>query len=329
LNISIHSDAIQEGRWFQNLSRHFHDAELKIIGPRGTNSHIIEEIIKYDRPDIILIVDNEVKLVLEKTEEVPTGHNMGQRFARIVRSAELHLPFIFFAPFVAMKHGTYANQCYINARVFYAIKKLSEIHQTPIMLVNWICDDEYELIRDGREDEELAILIDDIISNDFDFEKSTLTQQVFTKMDDEYKARIKMHPNYQNPPKSVLIRKTDDFKTEYLSDFDISKIPKYFFSRDKTLLYKIGMTPQNCRREDPYTGMQLVYDYHWCRYGENTMDRSTNLVLWIPYVDVQTWKTKNPNEINKKRHLYYSIPDLLVLKDGLIVPKKFKQETLI
>ena len=131
MKIQIYCDALQEGEWFKGISLNFRNAELLEINSRGSNPKLIEEIIEYDRPDIILVIDKKIKIVLEKTEEVPTGHNVGQRFARIVKSAELRIPFIYFCPFVAMKHGKYANRCFINARLFTAIENIRHSESSP------------------------------------------------------------------------------------------------------------------------------------------------------------------------------------------------------
>ncbi len=326
MNIQIFCDALQEGLWFKKLSGKLRDAEIKTIKPRGNNPRIIEELIKYDRPDIILLINNKPVLVVEKTEEVPTGHNVGQRFARIVRSAELRIPFIYFCPFVAMKHGKYANRCYINARLFVAVKNMSKIHNTPILIVNWRCDDDYELIRDGSEDRELTELINDLFQNNFNFDNSIIAKRILEKMDNEYNERIRTFPEYKNPPHTGKIVKTSDFIKEIGKAFGNIEIPKYFLDRAYTLLYRLGMRPEKCRREDPFTGTQLVYDYIWCRYGETVKERKINLVLTIPLVTIKRWKDANSDDLHRKRHLYYTIPDLLVLKDGIIVTDKIKKK---
>ena len=41
----------------------------------------------------------KVLLVVKKTREVPTGHNVGQRMARLIRAVELGIPTIYFCPF--------------------------------------------------------------------------------------------------------------------------------------------------------------------------------------------------------------------------------------
>jgi len=326
MKIQIYCDALQEGEWFKNLSPNFKDADILSIKDRGKNPRIIDELIEYDRPDIILVIDGKVKLALEKTEEVPTGHNVGQRFARIVKSAEVSIPFIYFCPFVAMKHGKYANRCFINARLFTAIQNMSKIHNVSILVMNWVTDADYELIRTGEEDREIKLLIKELFNKNFQFEKSEIINDLQRKMEEERKARIAMHSSYDEPPNTVKIIDTSNLIRDLKEKFGNFKIPKLFIKNKETVFYTLGMTPENCRREDPFTGMQLVYDYYWCRTGPKITDRKRNLVLNIPLVDKKRWLSANPNEPHKKRHLYYTIPDALVLKDGIIVTENIKNQ---
>jgi len=326
MKIQIYCDALQEGEWFKNLSPNFKDADILSIKDRGKNPRIIDELIEYDRPDIILVIDGKVKLALEKTEEVPTGHNVGQRFARIVKSAEVSIPFIYFCPFVAMKHGKYANRCFINARLFTAIQNMSKIHNVSILAMNWVADADYELIRTGEEDREIKLLIKELFNKNFQFEKSEIINDLQRKMEEERKARIAMHSSYDEPPNTVKIIDTSNLIRDLKEKFGNFKIPKLFIKNKETVFYTLGMTPKNCRREDPFTGMQLVYDYYWCRTGPKITDRKRNLVLNIPLVDKKRWLSANPNEPHKKRHLYYTIPDALVLKDGIIITENIKNQ---
>jgi len=326
MKIQIYCDALQEGEWFKNLSPNFKDADILSIKDRGKNPRIIDELIEYDRPDIILVIDGKVKLALEKTEEVPTGHNVGQRFARIVKSAEVSIPFIYFCPFVAMKHGKYANRCFINARLFTAIQNMSKIHNVSILVMNWVTDADYELIRTGEEDREIKLLIKELFNKNFQFEKSEIINDLQRKMEEERKARIAMHSSYDEPPNTVKIIDTSNLIRDLKEKFGNFKIPKLFIKNKETVFYTLGMTPENCRREDPFTGMQLVYDYYWCRTGPKITDRKRNLVLNIPLVDKKRWLSANPNEPHKKRHLYYTIPDALVLKDGIIITENIKNQ---
>ena len=214
----------------------------------------------------------------------------------------------------------------INARLFTAIENMSKIHKVPILVMNWIADENYELIRDGKEDAELKLLIDDLLSNNFNFEKSKIVKDVLRKMENEREDRIKMHPSYEEPPNTVKIIKTLSLVSELKEKFGDFKISDRFVNNNETIFYVLGMTPENCRREDPFTGTQLVYDYYWCRTGQKTSDRKRNLVLNIPLVTKKRWLEANPNEIHKKRHLYYSIPDMLILKDGVIITENLNNQ---
>ena len=80
---TIYSDNLIEADWFKSLNKKFSDSKVALIKSRGNNLPIIEKIISYDRPDIILLKNNKPLLVVEKTREVPTGHNVGQRMARL------------------------------------------------------------------------------------------------------------------------------------------------------------------------------------------------------------------------------------------------------
>jgi hypothetical protein len=91
MQYEIWGDNENESLWFQGLDSRLVSAKVRNIGPRGTNSEIVDSLVVYDRPDIILLADEKPILVLEKTAEVPTGHNVGQRVARLVRAAELSL----------------------------------------------------------------------------------------------------------------------------------------------------------------------------------------------------------------------------------------------
>jgi len=126
---SIYCDSLIEAEWFQNLSEKFKDSKIIKIKERSKNNNVIEDLIKYDRPDIILTKKGKALLVVEKMKEVPTGHNVGQRMARIVRASELQIPCIYFFPYRARKHGKHTSICNVNARLFFAINKINEINK--------------------------------------------------------------------------------------------------------------------------------------------------------------------------------------------------------
>ncbi len=126
MKLQAYCDNAVEGRWFRQLSPLLKSIELCKIEARGSNPPVIDKLVEYDRPDIILTLGDRPLLVIEKTREVPTGHNVGQRFARLVRAAEAEVPTIAFFPFDAMKHGDYANVCNLNIRLLKAFESMSQ-----------------------------------------------------------------------------------------------------------------------------------------------------------------------------------------------------------
>lgn len=318
--IEIYCDNSQEGLWFKDLSDHFNESKVKTIKVKGTNPSYIERFLRYDRPDIILVIDEEPKLVIEKTSEVPTGHNVGQRFARIANTVEEGIMFVKFFPFKARKHGRYTSICYVNARLFAAFEKMMELHKIPVLAINWPCDRNGELVRDGSEDNKIRLLINELVNFNFVPKLCPNIEQIKVEMKKEYNNRIKMHPAYKHPPPTVQIVETGNYVNLLTQKFpdEIKKLPQAFFNRKETLVYKFSMTEEHCRREDPYTGTQFIYDYIWCRNGVEPTDKYRNLVLVSPLIRKSVWLRANPNNPNRKSWLYYTISNLIVLKDGLI-----------
>lgn len=94
----VFCDSLQEGLWFRQLHDDFKDAELMVIPStlKEQMKYGIEHVLQYDRPDIIVKDNGQVIFVLERTVEVPSGHNVGQRFGRLVAAAKEHIPVVFW-----------------------------------------------------------------------------------------------------------------------------------------------------------------------------------------------------------------------------------------
>lgn len=314
--LQLFSDDEQEALWFKSLDDRLLEVDHKIMG--GTLPEYIESLLDYDRPDIIMAVDEEPVLVVEKSSEVPSGHNMGQRFGRMVRAAEHEVPSIMFFPYLAMKHGTHAGLCYANARYFKAMWEVSRIHDTPFWSINWPCDDDGELINDGTEDELLSQFVTEFIDNSFEVKELNVNEDIKEEMEWGYDRSVDVHPKYEDLPRSVKIRDTESVVKEWKEERGEVELPDDFHDRDETLVYKVGMSPENCRREDPYAGMQFVYDYGWCREGPKPSEKYRNLVINVPKVTRETWVHKNPNDPSRKSSQWYATAEAFALKDGVI-----------
>jgi hypothetical protein len=78
------------------------------------------------------------------------------------------------------------------------------------------------------------------------------------------------------------------------------------------------MTPASCRREDPYTGMQFLYDYLYCRTGTHVVDKKAALVLRFPQLTRKQFTDANPNDPRRKSSLWYATANELWFSDGNI-----------
>jgi hypothetical protein len=313
---TIYADNLVEGDWFTGLSPALEGAEIRLIGSRGRNPACIEELVRYDRPDIILLRDGEPVLVLEKTREVPTGHNVGQRVARLVRAAEEHVPVIKYFPYDAKKHGDYAGMCNLNIRLLKTFEQMTEIHGIPVVAVNWPCDKHGELIDDGSENEGIAALVDGYLASDLahDCDEFVACEESMAK---EYKRRLARRSSYGELPNSVEIVATARFLASAGGCVDNASAAK-LEARPKTLVYTMNMTPEKCRREDPYTGMQFIYDYTCCRSGESPGEKHTNLVLRFPLIPKAIWLEKNPDDPARKSCNWYLTANGLLFSDAYL-----------
>ena len=312
----IWGDNENESQWFQSLDSRFKSAKVRNIGKRGSNTDLIDSLVIYDRPDIILIKDASPILVLEKTAEVPTGHNVGQRVARLVRAAEHSIPVLFFLPFDSRKHGVHTGICSINTRLLKAMLRMSEIHETPVLAVEWLSNPESgELITDGSQDVQLAKLVSGILDS-YPEKWSGVVREHESWLGNQLEIRNAKYSPYRKLPSSARIQKTNDFLSSLR--FNTTKYSS-LLRREQSLVYKMDMTPEACRREDPYTGTQFIYDYGWLREGPKPSNRNMNLLLHVPRVTVKKWKEANPNDPLRKSSNWYLTADAIVLKDGIIL----------
>jgi len=239
---------------------------------------------------------------------------VGQRVARLVRSVELGIPTLKFFPFDARKHGRYTNICNLNARLLQAFENMWRIHNTPMIAVNWASDSHGELIEDGSADVELQTLLAGYIKSGFNSNcsefKSARQRQLA-----EYSQRCETYEAYGNPPPSLKIGKT----IEMLRELGIPRTSQQagkLLLRDESVVYEIGMSEEKCRREDPYTGTQFIYDYLYCRNGPKPDNKFRNLILHFPNIRKEIWNSRNPNDLARKSSNWYLTANAHVYGDG-------------
>jgi hypothetical protein len=313
----IYGDSVVEADWFRSLTPLLGEATMVRMKNRGANAAHIADLLAYDRPDIILVADGKPVLVVEKTREVPTGHNVGQRMARLIRAVEAGVPTIKFFPFEAMKHGTYAGRCFLNARLLEAFAAATRIHDVPLLAVNWPVDAQCELLDDGHENDEIAALVHEYVASAFDTDCAGFVRKL-QSMEAEHRERIQRDPRYRRPPASARILRTEEMLAQAGNLAD-EETKAHLMEREETLLYSMAMTPEKCRREDPYTGTQFIYDYIWCRSGPDPSEKHRNLVLSFPKLTRAQFTAANPNDSRRKACNWYLTATAMRFSDGFLL----------
>jgi hypothetical protein len=314
-SLRIYYDSYQEGVWFGGLHESLADAEL-LAFPR-INSQLptrLQEVLSYDRPDVVLTDDNDIPLlVLERTVEVPSGHNPGQRFARLAQAARCGVPAVYVCPYAAFKHGgETSGPRYMNLRLFKAIDAVMQIERSPITTIRWPVDDSYEIIFGPEKDERLKAYLDlhlDLLVNgDLEQARVGILESTFEAAQELERVvftdtEVLRPQRYDGPPPSVRIGPVSAHPELVGAGFPTDR---------EIVLYDIGM--RNVR-SDPYTGMAILYAYLYCG-GMNNRTRA--LVLNFSHIDRQQWIVAAGSGRRKDIRLFREVADAIRFADGIV-----------
>ena len=312
----IYCDDFQEGIWFQSLDARLTDAKLEVIPSQREKIERLGlySVLKYDRPDIILQYNNEIIFVLERTVEVPSGHNVGQRYGRLLAAAEAGIPAVYFGPYAAYKHGgNTAGPRYMNLRLFYALRKVSKMYNTAVTTINWPVDHQYEVLRTPEKDKRLKQylqlffdyydhngsngLSDYIYHSDFQ-------RQQYLEQDNFAQREIRNPEQYDVPPESLEIISTTEFNRRYGLD-------AHFANQIQcVVLYHVGMTNI---RSDPYTGMAALYTN---LYG----DENSAVILEFANIESACWYQQS--RLSKTYRMFKAFSYGIVFRDSFVTHEK-------
>jgi hypothetical protein len=305
-NLRFLYDEPQEAAWFRNLDPRLSNIPMARIGDTNESSKV-SRVLSYDRPDIVLIDGDQPILSIEETIEVPSGHNVGQRFARLAAASEASVPALYFGPYVAKKHGgKTAGPRYVNLRLFKALDRMIEITGGAVLTLNWPVDGNFEIRRDPQKDkyvrEFIKLFLDEYEVVGFNQINNSILGSDFFKQAIERRTEfietsIRRKDDYEKPPNSVEILS----RNEFYKRFHINSNSK------EILVYKVGMKKI---RSDPYTGMAMLYDYLYVK----RKDRS--LALWFPEISSNDWKSAAQNKKRKDVRLYLHSGDIIIFSDG-------------
>lgn len=312
--VRIYYDGIQEGLWFQKMHPALAGTRLDPF-PRNPPP-LVARALSYDKPDIILTDDDENPiLILEQTTEVPSGHNVGQRFARLAGAAKMRVPSVYFGPFKAYKHGgKTAGPRYMNLRLFYAIEKMALIEDTACTIINWPVDAACEILQTPAKDAHvreymqlffehydrhgMAGIVGYIKGSQYEVERKR-------ERDHFAATQVRRPKRYDGPPPSVIIAPAARIATLRRADTSALRHPE-------TIFYRIGM---RYIRSDPYAGMALLYSY---LYADGLPPVTRNVVLHFPKITITMWRALATGRMRKDERLFKMVADGILFKDGYL-----------
>lgn len=313
-DFTILYDEPQEAAWFRGLHPALKAAkeEAITVAQRWPS---VRSVLAYDRPDIILLDGDTPVLVVEETVEVPSGHNVGQRFARIAAAAEAGVPCLYFGPYVAKKHGgATAGPRYMNVRLFHALDAMKRTTRAAVTTINWPVDAQFEVRRDRAKDAdvreyvatfmELYAAARDLKQLNATLLKSNIHSRMIAERNTFVKRSIRNPEQYDGPPDSVEFLKLSDFRKRR------PDVDRVLCGKAEVILYNVGM---NNIRSDPYTGMAMLY-----RYLYIVEHPSRALTLWFPNITAAMWREAAANNKRKDIRLFRIVADAVLFADQFL-----------
>ncbi len=314
-NFTILYDEPQEAAWFRRLNTSLANArEVAITDAKSWPS--MQKVLSYDRPDIVLLDRGMPILVVEETVEVPSGHNVGQRFARVAAAAEAGVPFLYFCPYVAKKHGGItAGPRYMNARLFQALDVVERVTGTPVTTINWPVDKHFEVRRDQAKDADVREYLSTFLAlygNQPNLDQlnegillSDIHHRMITERNNFVRDSIRNSEQYNSPPPSVEILTLPEFNQRH------GQVDRKLQSANELVTYKIGM---NNIRSDPYTGTAIMYRYLYVLEKPSRV-----LVLWFPSMTEAMWRKAAASNNRKDVRLFRIAADAILFADNLVL----------
>lgn len=305
-------DEPQEAAWFRNLHPSLNSADE--IPINEIDDPTLESgLLGYDRPDIILLRDGRPILVVEETVEVPSGHNVGQRFARLAAAAEHQVPCLYFGPYAAKKHGgDTAGPRFMNLRLFGALDAMSRVTGTALTTINWPVDNHYEVRRDAGKDIDVRRYVSTLLSFQHlplsNLNSSMLASAIHLEMmtkREEFSNSVRRSAQYNSPPNSVEFLSPQAFRAAHNHD-----IASAGLTPTEIVLYNVGMNNIRC---DPYTGMAMLYHYLYIAEHSNR-----SLVLWFPNITHSKWQEAARNHRLKAIRLFRHCAEAILFQDALV-----------
>jgi hypothetical protein len=311
---TIYADELHEGDWFRDLHSRLANAEEEEITGALERNPLLGPVLLYDRPDIVLTdLTGTPVLVVERTIEVPSGHNVGQRFARLAAAAEARVPVIYFGPYAARKHGgETSGPRYMNLRLFAALDHVVQVTGAAVTCINWPVDSDFEIVREPWKDDRMRAYLDIFFEAydaraEADINRAIMASQFEAEQLEDRRrfiATLRRAGDYDSPPKSVVVRSGPDAA----SLAGAPALAEY----DEVVMYSVGM---RYVRSDPYTGMAMLYRYLYIL----GVEAHRALVLCFPHITSDVWRRISRYGRRKDVRLFRIAADGILFGDGVFL----------
>ncbi len=308
----------------------------------------LKSILYLDAPDIIVEYNNNPVFSLELSSEAGTGHNVFQRFSRIVAAVENNVPAFYIYPeAVYVQRETRDGWDALNPLIFDALEKLIRIHNVPAFLYYYPSDyrtgaNQHPLTKGlhydadyhgcpTSDDPEMHTLfrhIDQTISaakrgaplrdlintRDFQERRDHMQGELHNKIGDVAE---------WSPLTALVTIDTDILLRHFRTysgrrhDFGIL-LP----SRRRSVLYKVNAK----FRGDPYPGALAAIDYLKCRNGTSFEDRDFNLVMVWGDLSINQGRIEVYGDTHKSIAMFMNeVRKTYTTKGKLLLRRKYSQ----
>lgn len=296
----------------------------------------IRKILYLDCADIIVEKDNNPILCIEETKEAGTGHNVTQRFSRIMAALENKVPVIYIQPEgVIVKRSKYGWDN-LNPFLLSVMDRASNLYNMPALFYYFPSDieqyranpadaphrdkkgivyDEESIRYAGCPDSKnistinMLAVIDEIINlvekyGIADYKSHLMGNRKIQEQRAFMNSEFVLKSNGRNPkamsPATKTITVPTNYLLNYLSQHENANysIGELLRQREETVIYQADST----FRGDPYAGNLSAIDCFMCRTGTTFEDRDCNLVLAFGEIivdhDSETIKLVSKNHVS-------------------------------
>jgi hypothetical protein len=310
-----------------------------------TESHVTE-LFGYARPDAVIDNDGIPVVSIEQTMMNPSGHNMPQRFACLLRATEAGVPSVLYHPRLSRRTFSDPGVRYVNPRVALAQLHSRDVfpYSSPSLSVYWPVDGTNLPDRSQGAQQNLADVIEAFCR--FSGASTALWQDdaVGTALDemqdvvDEYGVRIRENASFRqffpdglphaltstghsvDPPPTAGFADTaaliNDIRSEYVCTTRGEAVFDELRERDISLVFKTTANRARNDSEHPWPGYFALLDVLYARTGPAVSERRLNMIYALP-IPINTWLSRI-DSAPTSMVIVDALADVIMLQGGAV-----------